>query len=152
MVIAKVYKFVKQFDGLPKKSDFEIVEEELPSLKDGQVLTEAVYMSVDPYMRAYAPTIPVGCTMIGSQIAKIIESKNPKFPVGKYVVGNFGWRSHTIWNGKSTTDNSKAASYLLPDLKGFTPSLGLGVLGMPGNTAAMLFSVIQLLLYVCALH
>ena len=34
------------------------------------VLTEAVYLSVDPYMRPYTERIPVGVTMIGSQVAK----------------------------------------------------------------------------------
>lgn len=35
MVTTKKYIMVKHFDGLPKLSDFEIVEEVLPSLKDG---------------------------------------------------------------------------------------------------------------------
>lgn len=35
------------------------------------VLVEAVYLSVDPYMRAYMPQMPVGITMIGGQVAKL---------------------------------------------------------------------------------
>lgn len=34
------------------------------------VLAEAIYLSVDPYMRPYSERIPVGVTMIGAQIAK----------------------------------------------------------------------------------
>lgn len=34
------------------------------------VLLEAAFLSVDPYMRPYSERIPVGVTMIGSQIAK----------------------------------------------------------------------------------
>lgn len=35
MVKAKKFIYAKRFDGEPKLSDFELIEEELPSLKDG---------------------------------------------------------------------------------------------------------------------
>lgn len=35
MVKARKYILAKHFDGLPKKEDLTIVEEELPTLKDG---------------------------------------------------------------------------------------------------------------------
>jgi prostaglandin reductase 1 len=35
MVKARKYVFRKQFDGFPKESDLELVEEELPPVKDG---------------------------------------------------------------------------------------------------------------------
>lgn len=35
MVKAKVFKYVKRFDGLPKETDLKLVEEELEPLKDG---------------------------------------------------------------------------------------------------------------------
>lgn len=63
---------------------------------------------------------------------RIIESKNPDFPVGRYVVGSFGWRSHTIWNSSTNESAVRIPSYLLPDIGDLSPSLGLGVLGMPG--------------------
>lgn len=59
---------------------------------------------------------------------RVIESNNSKFPVGKLVVGNFGWRDFTIADG----NNGENAPYILPDLGDLPPSLGLGVLGMPG--------------------
>jgi prostaglandin reductase 1 len=134
MVKAKKYVFEKQFVGLPKATDLKLVEEELPPLKDGEFLSEAVYLSVDPYMRAYAPRLTLGTTFIGSQVAKVTESKNPKFPVGKYIVGEFGWRTHTISNGQPLP-NGVPVAWLVPDLEGLPQSLPLGVLGMPGNTA-----------------
>lgn len=85
MVKAKKYIFEKQFDGFPKTTDLKLVEEELPPIKDGgkkilsfifplisflEFLAEAVYLSVDPYMRAYAPRLKLGTTFIGSQVAK----------------------------------------------------------------------------------
>lgn len=35
MVIARKYVLIKHFNGLPRKGDAGIVEEELPPLKDG---------------------------------------------------------------------------------------------------------------------
>lgn len=82
-----------------------------------------------PYMAEYKP----GVTMIGGQVAKIIESKHPKYPVGSFMVGNYGWRSHTIFNPDK--DIFERPSYLLPPLGDLPVSLGVGYLGMPGNTA-----------------
>lgn len=57
---------------------------------------------------------------------RIIESKNSQYPVGKHVLGDFGWRTYTISNGKD-----KDAT-LLPEMGNLPLSLGIGVLGMPG--------------------
>ncbi|XP_019865574.1 prostaglandin reductase 1 [Aethina tumida] len=132
MVVAKVYKIEKYFEGVPKATDLKIIEEQLPPIKDGEFLAEAAYLSVDPYMRAYNKRLKLGTTMIGGQVAKITESKNPNYPVGKYVVGNFGWRTHTVHNGAPSIEG--VAPYVV-DFGKLPPSYGLGVLGMPGNTA-----------------
>lgn len=70
MVRAKKFLYVSAFKGDPKPSDFKLVEEDLPELKDGEILTEAIYLSVDPYMRPYMMAYPVGSIMIGGQVAK----------------------------------------------------------------------------------
>ncbi|KAJ8927849.1 hypothetical protein NQ314_019651 [Rhamnusium bicolor] len=133
-ISSKVFVFDKQFDGFPKETDLKLVEEELPNIKDGEFLSEAVYLSVDPYMRAYAPRLKTGGTFLGSQVARIIESKNSNYPEGKYVVGEFGWRTHTVSTGESLA-NGFPGAWLIPDIGDLPLSLALGVLGMPGNTA-----------------
>ncbi|KAL0132561.1 hypothetical protein PUN28_000369 [Cardiocondyla obscurior] len=133
---AKKFVVVNHFVNEAKPTDLKLVEEELPPLKNGEYLVEAEYLSVDPYMRPYLQRFPVGITMIGSQVAKIIESKNPNFPVGKRIVGNLGWRTHTIINPSTNQDDVlQQQPYVLPDIGDLPSSLGLGVLGMPGNTA-----------------
>ena len=44
----------QHFEGLPKASDFEILEEELGPVQDGEILFESEYISVDPYQRRRA--------------------------------------------------------------------------------------------------
>ncbi|XP_011690434.1 PREDICTED: prostaglandin reductase 1-like [Wasmannia auropunctata] len=136
MVKARKYVIVNHFVNEAKPTDLKLVEEELPPLQNGEYLVQAEYFSVDPYMRVYVERFPLGTTMIGSQVAKIIESKNPDFPVGKRVVGNLGWRTHTIVNEKTAKDATfQQSPYILPDIGDLPSSLALGVLGMPGNTA-----------------
>ncbi|XP_049873136.1 prostaglandin reductase 1-like [Pectinophora gossypiella] len=131
---SRKYVLTKYFQGEPKKSDFQLVEEEIPELKDGEILTEAEYLSVDPYMRAYMIGYKLPTDMIGGQVAKIIASRNNEYPVGKYVCGSFGWRTHTVINPVQRTTGLLPLT-LLPDISPYPISIALGILGMPGNTA-----------------
>ncbi|XP_072386098.1 prostaglandin reductase 1-like isoform X2 [Diabrotica undecimpunctata] len=71
MVKGKRFVLQKVFEGFPKESDFKVEEYELPPVKNGEFLAEAMYLSVDPYMRAYVSNSSmIGTTMIGSQVAK----------------------------------------------------------------------------------
>lgn len=67
---AKRFIYASEFKGEPKHSNFKLVEEELPALKDGEFLTESVYLSVDPYMRGKMTPAMIGTTMIGGQVGK----------------------------------------------------------------------------------
>ncbi|NXU91256.1 PTGR1 reductase, partial [Xiphorhynchus elegans] len=134
MVTAKVWVLKKHFEGFPKTSDFDLKKIELPKLKDGgevlPLLLESVFLSVDPYMRAYSRRdMKEGDVMIGTQVARIVESKNPAFTVGAFVVADHGWRTHFISNGKDL--------HLLPSSwpESLPRSLALGTVGMPGLTA-----------------
>lgn len=69
--------------------------------------------------------------IIENKHSRIIESKNGKYPVGEYVVGNFGWRTHTIATEKAGRLGFPPPK-VLPDIGNLPKSLALGVLGMPG--------------------
>ncbi|NWZ65040.1 PTGR1 reductase, partial [Acrocephalus arundinaceus] len=133
MVIAKAWVLKKHFDGFPKTSDFDLKKIELPNLKDGgkqKLLLESVFLSVDPYMRPYSQRdMKEGDIMIGTQVARIVESKNPAFALGAFVVGDRGWRTHFISDGRDLQ--------LLPSSwpESLPRSLALGAVGMPGLTA-----------------
>ncbi|XP_053158874.1 prostaglandin reductase 1 [Hemicordylus capensis] len=127
---AKSWILKKYFDGFPKLSDFELKEVDLPKLKDGEVLLESVFFSVDPYLRPYSKLyMKEGDVIIGSQVAKVVESKNPTYPVGVFVVSNSGWRTHFISDGQGLF-------LMSPDWPAkLSRSLALGTIGMPGLTA-----------------
>ncbi|KAJ9591662.1 hypothetical protein L9F63_001807 [Diploptera punctata] len=135
MVKTRIYTLAKEFHGEPKESDMKIVEKDLPSLKKNEILCEAVCWSVDPYMRSFISGSSVGSPMFGQQVAKIIESHHPDYPVGKHVVGYFGWRTYTIADVTDSRLSSFFPFYILPDIGDLPLSLALGVLGMTGNTA-----------------
>ena len=65
-------------------------------------------------------------------IFRIIESRHPDYPVGKHVVGFFGWRTHTIANVTDTKLSGFLPFHIIPDIGELPLSLALGVLGMPG--------------------
>ncbi|XP_063699876.1 prostaglandin reductase 1-like [Culicoides brevitarsis] len=132
MVKARTWVKANEWNGLPKIADFKLVEEELPALKPNEVLVESEFLSVDPYQWAYK--VNPGSVMIGGQVGKVMESKNDNFPVGSFVYGHFGWRSHTVFT-PDASGGSFGDAYALPDFKSLPRSLALGVLGMPGNTA-----------------
>ncbi|KAF0294877.1 Prostaglandin reductase 1 [Amphibalanus amphitrite] len=142
---AEKFTLVRHFDGFPKTTDFKLDSEELPPLKDGEVLCQAEFLSVDPYMRPYTMSMTPPLTMIGGQIAKVVESRNVKYPAGSYVIGQLGWRSLTIVSLDSSPFHKDAPESfrrgkaevleLLPDLGDLPRSYGLGVCGMPGTTA-----------------
>jgi prostaglandin reductase 1 len=70
---ARKFLYAKQFCGFPSAANFQLVEEELPQIKDGEFLAQAEYLSVDPYQRSIMAKLPnngVGSVMIGGQIAK----------------------------------------------------------------------------------
>ncbi|XP_030285910.1 prostaglandin reductase 1-like [Sparus aurata] len=138
MVQAKTWTLVKHFDGFPKDSDFKLKVVDLPALKNGEVLLEAVFLSVDPYMRPFSRAqMKEGDVMIGTQVAKVLQSKNPAFPVGSHVVSGAGWRTHTVSDGADLTP-------IIPNWSKDVPlSLALGTIGMPGLTA--LFGIEEVL-------
>lgn len=120
-------------DGTPKPSDFNIVETDLREPGDGEFLCRIIYLSLDPYMRgrmdaakSYAASVELGEVMGGGTVGEVIKSNNPKYQVGDYVLGMFGWQSHAISDGELVRKLDPAEAPI---------STAVGVLGMPGLTA-----------------
>ncbi|MHC8340104.1 NADP-dependent oxidoreductase [Pseudomonas sp. HLT2-19-2] len=121
--------------GAPTPENFRLERVALPDLADGQVLLKTLFLSLDPYMRgrmsdapSYAAPVEIGEVMTGAAVSRVERSLNPKFHEGDLVVGSTGWQSHSISDGRD----------IMPVPPGLpSPSMALGVLGMPGLTAYM---------------
>lgn len=74
--------------------------------------------------------------MIGTQVAKVTESKNATYPVGSYIYGHFGWRTRTLVTDLTDKKVHPILPYPCPDLGLALPrSYALGCCGRPGNSA-----------------
>jgi hypothetical protein len=128
--------YLKSFpQGLPTKDLFVSRSLEAPAPRDGEVQFRAVWMSVDPYMRgrmrpdikSYIPAFSLDQPLDGGVVGEVLDSKNPGFQPGDYVVGFMGgWREFATVPGMVL---QKVDPKLAP------LSAYLGVLGMPGLTA-----------------
>ena len=119
--------------GIPVLENFNTKDFELAEIKDNEVLLEAMYFSVDPYMRgrmndakSYAPPFEIGKPITGGVIAKVVKSKTRNFKENDIVKGNLPWQQHCI---------ASATSILKIDTSIAPASYYLGILGMPGLTA-----------------
>ncbi|MBA3750233.1 MAG: NADP-dependent oxidoreductase [Nitrosopumilus sp.] len=129
---------IKQYPvGLPTEDIFEIVKVNIPEPKDGEFLVRNIWMSVDPYMRgrmrgsqqtkSYIDSFQLNTSLDGACLGQIIESKNNRFKIGEYVLGNYGWREYWLSNGNGII---KINTNSVVPLRTY-----LGVLGMTGLTA-----------------
>ncbi|HEY2068822.1 MAG TPA: NADP-dependent oxidoreductase [Rhizomicrobium sp.] len=129
--------------GMPKPSDFEMAETEIPTPGPGQVLVRNAYMSVDPYMRgrmtdraSYVPPFQIGEALSGGAVGQVVESNNPNWKKGDYVSNFSGWKEWFVSGGGEFQKVDPAIAPI---------QAYLGALGMPGLTAyAGLLNVGQL--------
>lgn len=119
--------------GKPSLEDFEIVEEEKPVAKDGEILLKTIYVSVDPYLRgrmrdepSYIEPFKLNEPIESGIIAEVIDSHNSNFSVGDYVNGMLKWKKYQVATGTGLNKIDKTVS---------PPSVFLGVLGLTGITA-----------------
>lgn len=117
-------------------SNFKLVNAEVPTLQEGQVMVRHQFLSLDPYMRgrmndakSYAQPQALGQTMGGGTAGEVIESRNAKFAVGDKVVGMGGWQEFSVVDADQPGLLRKVDTRLIP------LSAYLGAVGMPGVTA-----------------
>ena len=75
---------------------------------------------------SYAPSVILGQPMVGGTVSQVVESRNPAFAVGDFVVGFDGWQEYGASNGRELRKLDPGRAPI---------STALGVLGMPGLTA-----------------
>lgn len=114
---------------------FELSEEPIPAIGDGEALVRVDWISLDPTNRmwindtpTYLPPVGIGEVMRAGGIGEVIASKNPHYAVGQIVQGLVGWQEYVV---------ASATTPLLPVevAEGVSPSVYMGALGMTGLTA-----------------
>ena len=132
-MISTQVRLARRPRGEPDDATYSFVEEELPDPVDGQVLLRVVWLSLDPYMRgrmsaaeSYAAPVEVGDVLVGGTVCEVVESRNPDYAVGDFVLSYSGWQSHALSDGRGLRKLDPSLAPL---------STALGVLGMPGFTA-----------------
>ncbi len=120
--------------GMPKDSDFKVIDTPVRDIKNEEVLIKIIWLSLDPYMRgrmndakSYAKPVPLGDVMTGGAVGEIISSKSKTFKIGDIVEGfTLGWQQYAI-------SSSNLIRKIDPKLAPIQTALG--ILGMPGMTA-----------------
>lgn len=122
----------RQCEGIPQADDFETVTTPAPVAGDGQILSETIYLSLDPYLRGkisgrhLSGAVSPGELMAGEAISRVVKSEHADFAAGDLVHAHSGWQSVNVING----DDARKVDPSIGPLSTF-----LGILGMPGLTA-----------------
>jgi len=119
--------------GLPKHSDWEFAEAPVPEPRDGEVLAQVLYLSLDPAMRgwmnegkSYIAPVGIGEVMRAGGIGRVVTSRHPGFVAGDHVSGTLGVQEYAVVGG---------ARLIKIDPKLAPLPVYLNTLGMPGMTA-----------------
>lgn len=122
-------------EGRIDDETFELLEQELPAIGDGEALVRTEWISLDPTNRGwindqpgYLPPVAIGETMRGLGLGRVVESRHPDYEEGQLVQGLSGWTEHFV-------ASDAAPLQRVPAVEGVSPSLYLGALGMTGLTA-----------------
>jgi NADPH-dependent curcumin reductase CurA len=114
--------------GMPKHTDFEMIDVAQSELADGEVRIANRWLSVDPYMRgrmndvkSYTPPFELGKPMQGGAIGEVVESRAEGLKAGDLVQHMAGWRDEATLPANQVQK--------LPELA-VDPQAFLGQLGM----------------------
>lgn len=119
--------------GMPKRSDWKIVDAPVDVAGPGDVLVEVAYVSLDPAMRgwmnegkSYIAPVAIGDVMRAGGVGTVVASNDPTLAVGDSVVGTTGVQRYAL---------GRAADFTKVDPKLAALPVYLSTLGMPGLTA-----------------
>ncbi len=114
---------------------FELSEQAVPEIGDGEALVRVDWISVDPTNRmwinetpSYLPPVGIGEVMRAAGLGVVIASNNANYSVGQTVQGLTGWQEYVV-----VSDTMPLFPVDVAD--GVSPSAYLGALGMTGLTA-----------------
>ncbi|MGB9108304.1 MAG: NADP-dependent oxidoreductase, partial [Telluria sp.] len=118
-------------------ANWQLAEEALAPLTEGQVRVKVLYLSLDPAMRgwmnegkSYIRPVAIGEVMRAGGVGVVVESASARFAPGDHVSGPLGVQR--FWTGAA---DDKASPLVKIDPALAPLPAWLNVLGMPGMTA-----------------
>ena len=132
----KMLKLKTRPTGAVTSSHFELVEESIPDLEEGQILVKVLYLSFDPTQRgwlndvkSYVPPVQIGEVMRAGSVGQVIDSRDSNFKSGDIVQGSFGWQEY------ATVNSSSGIMPIQKVPEGIPPTSALSIYGITGLTA-----------------
>lgn len=138
--------------GLPDADTWQLHDEPLEPIHEGQILVENIYASIDPAMRgwindrkSYIAPVQIGAVMRTATVGRVIESLNDQFLEGDFVKGGGDIQRYCITDGRGWTKVYRSAAPLpkylsVLGLTGFTAYFGLLDIGRPKKGETILVS------------
>ncbi|GLQ48278.1 NADP-dependent oxidoreductase [Dyella lipolytica] len=124
-------------EGLVKREDFDLQQQPVPELKEGEFLVRVLYLSMDPTNRVwmsdipqYMPPVAIGEVMRALGLGRVVASKSAHFAEGDLVQGLVGWQDYAVIDDRRRKDYVKLPPHPSVPL----PTL-LGACGFSGITA-----------------
>lgn len=106
MIINRMIVLRERPTGLPDDATFVLMEQPVGPPSDGEVVLEALMLSIDPAMRKwidaapnYLPPVNLGAPMRSLAIGRVLESRDARISPGALVRGALGWQTHPTLPG-----------------------------------------------------
>ena len=129
---------------------FRLVEDSLPTPKEGEALVRVRYISLDAANRAwmhgatYRSALETNAVMAGGGVAEVVDSKVPGLKAGDLVFGETGWQDYAVAPGKhlSKLPRVEPMTHLLSvyGIAGLTAYFGLLDVGRPKSGETVVVS------------
>jgi NADPH-dependent curcumin reductase CurA len=120
----------KRPEGSVDESCFAEKQAAVPAPAPSEALGKVEWLSIDPTIRmwmamdTYLPAIEIGAPIRSAGLVRVVESENPKLPVGTLVFSTPGWQEYSIVSERDQ---------VVPE--GVDPTAALSIFGITGITA-----------------
>ena len=90
-------------EGMPKPSDFSVVETTVPDAGEGEIQVRNLYNSIDPATRPRLSLQPLDTPPWGFALGRVEQSRHPDHHEGDIVIGMYGYRERYVSDGRGVS-------------------------------------------------